>query len=115
VTAFGQDLAEPVALVASWGAKAAAFGLGWALFALVYRIAPSARIDFGVAARAALWAALAWEASKYVFVWNLGRMQLSALYGPLAFAVSLVLWAYVSSLVLVFGAGMAPGVAPPRD
>jgi YihY family inner membrane protein len=115
VSAFGQELAAPVALVASWGAKAAAFGLGWALFALVYRLAPSARIEFGVAARAALWAALAWEASKYAFVWNLGRMQLSTLYGPLAFAVSLVLWAYVSSLVLVFGAGMAPGVAPPRD
>ena len=115
VSAYGQELAEPVALVASWGAKAAAFVLGWALFGLVYRLAPSARIDSGVAARAALWAALAWEASKYAFVWNLGRMQLSTLYGPLAFAVSLVLWAYVSSLVLVFGAGMAAGVAPPRD
>jgi YihY family inner membrane protein len=115
VTAYGQELAEPVALVASWGAKAAAFVLGWALFALVYRVAPSARIASSVAARAALWAALAWEASKYAFVWNLGRMQLSTLYGPLAFAVSLVLWAYVSSLVLVFGAAMASGVAPPRD
>ena len=108
VSAFGRELAEPVALVASWGAKAAAFGLGWALFALVYRLAPSARIEFGVAA-------LAWEASKYAFVWNLGRMQLSTFYGPLAFAVSLVLWAYVSSLVLVFGAGMAPGVAAQRE
>jgi YihY family inner membrane protein len=115
VSAFGQGLAEPVALAASWGAKAAAVVLGWALFALVYRVAPSARVDFGVAARAALWAALAWEASKYAFVWNLGRMQLSTFYGPLAFAVSLVLWAYVSSLVLVFGAGMAPGPEPPRD
>jgi membrane protein len=114
VTAYGQELAEPVALVASWGAKAAAFVLGWALFGLVYRVAPSARIPSSVAARAALWAALAWEASKYAFVWNLGRMQLSTLYGPLAFAVSLVLWAYVSSLVLVFGAAMASGVTP-RD
>ena len=47
------------------------------------------------------------------FVWNLGRMQLATFYGPLAFAVSLVLWAYVSSVVLVFGAAMAPG-APAR-
>ena len=54
-----------------------------------------------------------WEASKYALVWNLGRMQLQTFYGPLAFAVSLVLWAYVSSLVLVFGAAMAPG-APRR-
>ena len=109
-----QQLAAPLALVASWAAKAAAIGLSWALFTLVYRIAPSARVDFAVAARAGLWAALAWEASKYAFVWNLGRMQLSTFYGPLAFAVGLVLWAYVSSLVLVFGAGMAPG-APRRE
>jgi len=109
-----QQLAAPLALVASWAAKVAALGLSWALFTLVYRLAPSARVAFAVAARAGLWAALAWEASKYVFVWNLGRMQLATFYGPLAFAVGLVLWAYVSSLVLVFGAGMAPG-APARE
>jgi uncharacterized BrkB/YihY/UPF0761 family membrane protein len=39
---------------------------------------------------------------------NLARSNLQAVYGPLAFAVSLVLWAYVSSLVLVFGALMVP-------
>lgn len=115
VSPFDAQFAAPLALAASWAAKVAAFGLGWALFTLVYRIAPSARIDFGIAARGGLWAALAWELSKYVFVWNLGRMQLSTFYGPLAFAVALVLWAYVSSLVLVFGAGMAPGVPAPRD
>jgi uncharacterized BrkB/YihY/UPF0761 family membrane protein len=46
--------------------------------------------------------------AKYLFVVNLSRANLPAVYGPLAFAVSLVLWAYVSSLVLVFGALMAP-------
>jgi uncharacterized BrkB/YihY/UPF0761 family membrane protein len=40
-------------------------------------------------------------------------MQLATVYGPLAFAVALVLWAYVSSVVLVFGAAMATG-APAR-
>jgi YihY family inner membrane protein len=108
---FDQQLAAPLAGLASWAAKLAAVGFGWMLFALVYRVAPSARVETGVAARGALWAALAWEASKYVFVFQLGRMHLATYYGPLAFAVALVLWAYVSSLVLVFGAGMA---AAPR-
>jgi YihY family inner membrane protein len=107
------QLDAPVALVGSWAAKAAALGLGWALFTLVYRVAPSARVGWGVAWRAGLWAACAWEASKYAFVWNLQRMQLHTFYGPLAFAVGLVLWAYVSSVVLVFGAGMA--AAPERS
>ncbi len=107
------QLEAPVALVASWAAKAVALALGWALFTLVYRVAPSAPVGWSVAWRAGLWAACAWEASKYAFVWNLQRMQLQTFYGPLAFAVALVLWAYVSSVVLVFGAGMAK--APERS
>ncbi len=109
------QFAGPLALLGGWAAKAAATLLSWALFTLIYRVAPSAGIAFSVAWRAGLWAALAWEASKYAFVWNLGRMQLATFYGPLAFAVSLVLWAYVSSVVLVFGAGMAPGAPVRRD
>jgi membrane protein/epoxyqueuosine reductase len=110
VRGFGRDFP----LLAAYAAKAAALGLSWTLFLLIYRVAPDARVDLRVASRAALWAAVAWEASKYAFVWNLGRMQLATLYGPLTFAVSLVLWAYVSSLVLVFGAAMVP-VPAARD
>ncbi len=95
-------------LATAFALKAAAVLLTWSLFLVVYRLAPSARVELRVAAAAAVWSAALWEASKYVFVWNLGRMQLATLYGPLAFAVSLVLWAYVSSLVLVFGAAVTP-------
>lgn len=42
---------------------------------------------------------------------NLARANLRVVYGPLAFAVALVLWAYLSSLVLVFGALMSPAPA----
>ena len=109
VRGFGRDWP----MVAGSAAKAAALLLSWTLFLLVYRLVPRAGIDLRVAARAAVWAAVLWEASKYAFVWNLGRMQLATFYGPLAFAVALVLWAFVSSVVLVFGAAMAPG-APAR-
>ncbi len=61
-----------------------------------------------VAMKAAIWAGVAWEGAKYVFVIQLGRMNLQAFYGPLALSVSLILWAYISSLVLVFGALMTP-------
>ena len=101
---FGRDWP----LVTAFVVKAAAGLLTWSLFVVVYRLAPSAHVQLRVAALAAVWAALLWELSKYVFVWNLGRMQLATFYGPLAFAVSLVLWAYVSSLVLVFGAAVTP-------
>jgi YihY family inner membrane protein len=95
-------------LFAGFVAKAAALFLTWAVFVTVYRLATELPIGLATASGAALWAAILWELSKYAFVWNLGRTNVASLYGPLAFAVSLVLWAYVSSLVLVFGAAMAP-------
>ena len=101
-------------LVAGFVAKTAALLLTWAVFVIVYRLATDVAVDLRAASSSAVWAAVLWELSKYAFVWNLGRTNVASLYGPLAFAVSLVLWAYVSSLVLVFGAAMAP-VSPRRS
>ena len=110
---YGRELAA----LAGYGAKVSALLLTYLLFFLIYRLIPDAPVGTRVALQAALWAGVAWEAAKYLFVIHLGRMNLQAFYGPLAFAVSLVLWAYVSSLVLVFGALMAPlgrGPRPPK-
>jgi membrane protein/epoxyqueuosine reductase len=93
---------------ANYSAKLSAFLLTYLLFFLIYRVIPDAPVRSRVALRAALWSALAWEALKYLFVIKLGQMNLKAFYGPLTLAVSLLLWAYLSSLVLVFGALMVP-------
>jgi membrane protein len=95
-------------LVAEYGARMSALLMTYLLFFLVYRLIPDPPVGPRVALKAALWAGTAWEAAKYLFVLNLSRANLRAVYGPLAFAVSLVLWAYLSSLVLVFGALMVP-------
>jgi membrane protein len=94
--------------LAEYGARSSAFLLTYAVFFLVYRFVPSTRVRAGVAARAALWAGTGWELVKYLFVARMPGMNLKAFYGPLAFAVALILWAYVSSLMLVFGALMVP-------
>ena len=94
--------------LAEYGARASALLLTYVLFFLIYRLIPSPSVGSGVALRSALWAGTAWEAAKYLFVINLARANLRLYYGPLAFAVSLVLWAHVSSMVLVFGALMVP-------
>jgi len=96
------------------GTKASALLITTVLFFLIYRLIPDAPVGSGLALKAALWAGGAWELAKYGFVIQLGRMNLAAFYGPLSFAVSLVLWAYVSSLAVVFGALMAPVSAGAR-
>ena len=98
--------------LAEYGARASALLLTYVLFFLIYLLIPSPSVGRGVAMRSALWAGTAWESAKYVFVINLARANLRLYYGPLAFAVSLVLWAQLSSMVLVFGALMVP--APGR-
>jgi membrane protein/epoxyqueuosine reductase len=99
-------------LIVRYSSKAAALMVSYLLFFLIYRLVPEAPVGSKTALRAALIAGTAWEVAKYVFVARLPGMGLEAFYGPLAFSVSLVLWAYVSSLVLVFGALMVATEAP---
>jgi membrane protein len=101
--------------LAASAAKGSALLLTTLLFFLIYRFVPQADVGTRVAARAALFAGVTWEAVKYGFVVKLGQMNLQAFYGPLAFAVALLLWAYVSSLVLVFGALMSPIESTERE
>lgn len=97
--------------LAGYAVKASALSLSWLVFFLIYRLIPDAAVGSRVAARAAVWAGAGFEAAKHAFVWNLRRLNLTAFYGPLGFAVALILWAYVTSLVLVFGALMSPAGA----
>jgi membrane protein/epoxyqueuosine reductase len=94
--------------IAAWGAKLSAFLLTYLLFFVIYRVIPGAPVRTIVALKAAFWGSAAWETAKYGFVVKLAQMDLQTFYGPLALSVSLVLWAYISSLVLVFGALMTP-------
>ena len=108
LTAAARGFSRGWPRLSAYSVKGSALLLTIILFFLIYRIVPDAPVSSRVALRAALWAGGAWEAGKYAFLVQLERMNLQALYGSLAFAVSLVLWAYVSSLILVFGALMAP-------
>jgi YihY family inner membrane protein len=105
-TVLARSYGESWPRLASYGVKASALALTCTLFFLIYRFVPDPGVGWRASLKASLWAGTVWEASKYLFVLNLARANLRVLYGPLAFAVSLVLWAYLSSLVLVFGALM---------
>jgi membrane protein len=112
ITVAARNYGRDWPMIARYASKASALFLTYLLFFLIYRLIPDVSVGTRTALRAAVVAGTAWEAAKYVFIVRLPAMQLEAFYGPLAFSVSLILWAYISSLVLVFGALMVSPSAP---
>ena len=84
-----------------------------AMFFLIYWLLPNTRVPVRRVLPAAVTAGLLWEASKYVYIALLPSLNFQVIYGPFAISVSLVLWAYVSALIVLTCAEMAaPDPAP---
>jgi membrane protein len=79
------------------------------LFSGLYRWVPNADVDWGSALWAALVAATAWELSKGAFLWYVDSelSQYELVYGSLGAVVALMLWSYISSWIILFGAHLA--------
>ncbi len=74
-----------------------------AVFFLVYWILPNIRVPVRQVLGAAILAGLLWQLSLYIYILLLPHMNFRGLYGPFAMSVSLVLWGYVSALILLAG------------
>jgi YihY family inner membrane protein len=74
-------------------------------FGLAYRLLPRVRISIRDVWPAAVLAAFFWEMSKMGFVWYLTEhTEYRQIYGSISAVLILMLWAYVSSLILAWGA-----------
>ena len=74
------------------------------LFAIVYRFMPNAHVAVRDVIPGAVIAGLLWEGAKYVFAWSLNYLDYGQIYGSVGAVVAVLVWGYVSSLVLLFGA-----------
>lgn len=74
------------------------------LFAIVYKFMPNARVTVRDVIPGAVIAGLLWEGAKYVFAWSLNYLDYNQVYGSVGAVVAVLVWGYVSSLVLLFGA-----------
>ncbi len=74
------------------------------LFAIVYRFMPNAHVAVRDVVPGAVIAGLLWEGAKYVFAWSLNYLDYNQIYGSVGAVVAVLVWGYVSSLVLLFGA-----------
>jgi len=81
--------------------------LTFALFAVVYKFLPNAHVSVRDTIPGAVIAGLLWEAAKYIFAWSLNYLDYDQIYGPVGAVVTVLIWGYVSSLVLLFGAQLS--------
>lgn len=76
----------------------------WVLFFLLFKISPNMRINIGIALKVSFLAALVWHVAKWLFVQYMFINQVySTLYGSFSALLFLLVWLYLSWLLLLHG------------
>ncbi len=81
-----------------------ATGSSITLFFLIYWILPNRSIPARAVLPTAIVTGLLWEAAKHVYIAVLPHLDFANVYGPFQISVSLMLWAFLSGLLLLAGA-----------
>jgi membrane protein len=74
------------------------------LFFLIYWVLPNRKLPVRAVLPTAVVIGLAWEVAKKLYIAALPWMDLHSVYGPFSVSVSLMLWAFVTGLLLLAGA-----------
>lgn len=100
--------ASVIALLSAGVVKILALPLTFAVFFTLYFALPDRRIPARQAWPAAIFAGLLWEVSRIVcFWWAFPWLNFKETYGPFYISVTLVTWAFVSSMILLLGANLS--------
>jgi membrane protein len=91
-----------------WGSQISIFLAFW----LMYWWGPNIKVRWLEALWGAVVATFGWELLKRVFIWYLasGFARQRLVYGSLGAVVALMLWVYLSSLVILFGAHISAAI-----
>jgi membrane protein len=85
--------------------SAAIFSVG--IFFLIYWILPNRKLPIAAVLPTAVVTGLLWELAKRLYIFVLPWLDLEAAYGPFSVSVSLMIWAFVTGLVLLAGAHLS--------
>ncbi len=77
------------------------------IFFLIYWILPNGRVPWRAVLPAAVIAGGLTEGAKYVYIAALPWLDFQDVYGPFAISVTLMIWAYVSGMLLLGGAHLS--------
>lgn len=91
-----------------WFSALTGFGAALIAFTMLYKVIPLVRVSWSVALRGAVVAALLWQAAKAVYEVYLNFFaQFSLVYGSVGAVIGLLLWGYISAMVLLYGGELA--------
>ena len=71
---------------------------------MIYWLLPNRKIPAAAVLPSAVITGLVWEAAKLLYMAALPRLDLPSVYGPFATSVGLMMWAFLSGLILLSGA-----------
>jgi membrane protein len=74
------------------------------MFFVVYWILPRRRLPIGAVLPTAIVIGLAWDFGRLLYILALPHMDLHSVYGPFEVSVSLMIWAFLTGLLLLAGA-----------
>jgi YihY family inner membrane protein len=74
------------------------------LFFLIYWVLPNRKVPARAVLPTAIVMGLLWEAAKYLYILALPHLDFRAVYGPFEVSVGLMMWAFISGLLLLAGA-----------
>jgi membrane protein len=74
------------------------------IFFLIYWILPNRKVPARAVLPTAVVIGLLWEGAKYLYVLALPRLDFYSVYGPFYVSVGLMIWAFLSGLLLLAGA-----------
>jgi membrane protein len=77
---------------------------GIGVFFLIYWGLPNRKVPPKAVLPTAIVVGVIWEAAKYIYIWVLPKLDFNAVYGPFRVSVSLMMWAFISGLLLLAGA-----------
>jgi membrane protein len=90
------------------------FAIAVLLFAMIFKLLPAVQIEWNDVWTGALVTGLLFTIGKFLIGYYLGKSNIASSYGAAASIITILLWIYYSSLILLFGAEFTKAYAESR-
>jgi YihY family inner membrane protein len=104
-----------VSTISQFALEIASIPLAISIFFLIYYFLPNGPVPVIRVLPAALVAGVVTEVGKFLYTFTLPLFRFREVYGPFALSVTLLFWAYIGALILLFGAHLSARTFAQRE